>query len=292
MDDNAIVSAMRAGSLATLAGIAGAYDRYAAPLYGYCCWLLGDADIAAEVVRDTFLLAMTDLRNIRDPELLSAQLYAVARVECHQRQQAGTGSDRQSPASSPQAGLRGLIVETLAKLDDQQREVVELTFRHGLSHADLALVFGIPQRRASALVTRIQSDLVDTLAVPVVAFTGEQACAKLNDLLSGWDGHLTLWRKTAVEGHIEECLTCESLRYQAFHPAIVYALDSPADLPADLRGQVIALCVDSASAEHAARGENSAPTARHAKLGTVLALAVVVIWVAVAVGVLMLTILG
>jgi DNA-directed RNA polymerase specialized sigma24 family protein len=292
MDDHDIVSAMRAGSLATLAALAGAYDRYAASLYSYCCWILGKPDIAAEAVRETFVLAMTDLRDIRDPELLSAQLYAVARVECHQRLQADTDPRSRSAVSTPQAGLRGLIVETLAKLDDQQREVVELTFRHGLSHADLALVLGIPQRRASALATQIQSHLIATLAVPVVAYTGEKTCPQLNKLLSGWDGHLTLWTEGVVENHIEECLTCESLRYQAFHPAIVYALDSPSDLPADLRGQVIALCVDSAPAEHAGRGEGSAPAGSHAKIGTVLALAVIVIWVAVAVSVTLLTILG
>jgi DNA-directed RNA polymerase specialized sigma24 family protein len=292
MDDREIVSAMRASALATLAGLGGAYDKYAAPLYGYCRWLLGETDAATEVVRETFVLAMTDLPSIRNPELLRSHLYAVARDECRQRQQAATVSSRPPSADNPHAGLRELIVDTLAGLDDQQREIVELIFGHGLSHADLALVLGMPRRRASAMATQVHAYLVDSLAVPIVAYTGAQACPKLSELLSEWDGHLTLWTTVEVERHIEDCLTCESLRYQAFHPAIVYALESAGDPPAELRAQVIGLCVDSGPADHTGRGENSAPTGSHAKLGTLLALAVIATWVAVAVSVTLLTILS
>jgi DNA-directed RNA polymerase specialized sigma24 family protein len=290
MDDREIVSAMKAGALATLAGLAGAYDRYAAPLYSYCCWLLGDPDAAAEVVRDTFLLATSDLRAIRDYGLVGAQLYAVARGECQQRRAA---APTPRPASDPlPAGLRGLITEALAKLEDGEREAVELVFRHGLSHSDLAYVLGVPRRRAAALATHVREYLQDSLAVPIVAYTGVRTCPQLNELLPGWDGHLTQWMTQLVERHIGECLTCESLRYQAFHPAIVYALESPTHLPPDLRAQVIGMSVDSVEPEQAARGGTPAPAAGHARLGTLLAVAVIVIWVVAAISVTLLTILG
>jgi DNA-directed RNA polymerase specialized sigma24 family protein len=288
MDDREIVSAMRASALATLAGLAAAYDKYAAPLYGYCCWVLGEPDAAAEVVRDTFLLAMTDLRGIRDPDQLRPHLYAVARDECRQR----SGSSQRPPVPRRRPGLRGLIGDTLATLDDGEREVVELIFRHGLSHADLALVLGVPRRRASALGTQLQSHLEDSLAVAIVAYTGAQACAELNELLPGWDGRLTLWTTGMIENHIEECLTCKSLRYQAFQPAIVYALEPPAELPANLRGQVIGRLVDSPGPEGIARGDASAPPRSQAGRGALLALAAVTLWLAAAVSVTLLTILG
>jgi DNA-directed RNA polymerase specialized sigma24 family protein len=290
MDDREIVSAMRAGALATLAGLAGAYDRYAAPLYSYCCWLLGDPDAAAEVVRDTFLLATSDLRVIRDSELVGAQLYAVARGECLQRR-ASVPTPRPAP-DTLHAGLRGLITDTLAKLEDGEREAVELLFRHGLSHADLAFVLGVPRRRASALATHVRDYLQDSLAVPIVAYTGVRSCPELSELLPGWDGHLTQWMTQLVEQHIGACLTCESLRYQAFHPAIVYALESPTHLPPELRGQIIGLSVDSVEPEQAARGGPPTPAGGHARLGALLAVAVIVIWVAVAISVTLLTILG
>jgi DNA-directed RNA polymerase specialized sigma24 family protein len=290
MDDRDIVAAMRASALTTLAGLAGAYDKYAALLYSYCCWLLGDSAVAAEVVRDTLLLAMTDLRGIRDPELVRAHLYAVARDECHQR--LSSAASRRLLADGRRAGLRGLIIGTVARLDDREREVVELVFIHGLSPAGLALVLGVPQRTASTLAAKVQSYLERNLAVPIVAYAGTQACPKLNELLPEWGGHLDLWQRAEVESHIEECLTCMNLRYQAFHPAIVYALESPAHLPADLRGEVIRLGMDDAGLERTANREMSAAAADRGRLGTLLAVAAVAVWVVAAVSVAMLTIIG
>jgi DNA-directed RNA polymerase specialized sigma24 family protein len=294
MDDSEIVSAMRVSALAALAGLAAAYDKYAPRLYGYCCWLLGESDAASEALRDTFVFAMTDLHGIGSPDRLRPHLYAVARDECRQRQQPQTAvpPTRRPPGNRRPTSLRELIADTLASLDEREREVVELVFRHGLNHADLAFVLNMPRRQASALATRIQGQLVDTLAVPIVAYTGTQACPKLNDLLSGWDGHLTLWAKGDVERHVGECLTCESLRYQAFHPAIVYALESSAEPPADLRAQVIALCVDNATPGRTARGEMPVPAGRHSRAGTMIAFAAIAIWVVAAVCVTLLTFFG
>src|SRR5580698_8795631 len=142
MDDRYIVSAMRGSALATLAGLAGAYDKYASPLYSYCCWSLGDPVAAADAVRDTFRYAMTDLPGIRDPELLRAHLYAVARDECQRLRKTASlsnGSLYNGNLSNGNGhgGLRGFIIGKLAGLDTEKREVVELLFRHGLSHADL-----------------------------------------------------------------------------------------------------------------------------------------------------------
>ena len=48
-----MVAAITAGDPA---GIAMAYDRYAAALYGYCHWMLHDPADAAESLQDTFVL--------------------------------------------------------------------------------------------------------------------------------------------------------------------------------------------------------------------------------------------
>ena len=62
-------------------GIAEAYDRYAASLYAYGHWLL-PGPAATEVVLDTFLIAVSRLDGLRDPDRLDAWLHAVARNEC------------------------------------------------------------------------------------------------------------------------------------------------------------------------------------------------------------------
>lgn len=294
MDDRDIVAAMRASPLATLAGIAGAYDKYAAPLFRYCWWLLGEPDDAAAVVLDTFQLAMTDLRGIRDPEQLCSHLYAVARDECqHRTASSSAAASRRRPPIDRRAdrrgGLRRLIVDALAELDDREREVVELKFGHGLGDAGVAFVLGMPRRQASALAARVQARLEERLAAPIVAYTGTQACPVLNTLLPGWDGRLTLWTTGLVQSHIEECPTCKSLRYQAFQPAVAFALESRASLPAGLRAQVIGLCVDSQGSDRSGRGQ---ATVSHARFGALLAFAAIAIWIIAAVSVTLLTILG
>src|ERR1700722_354725 len=78
-------------------GLAEAYDRYAASLYGYCRSMLPDPHPpaeAADAVADTFTIATAKLAGLRDPDQLGSWLRAVARNECLRR--AGT------------AGLAGL----------------------------------------------------------------------------------------------------------------------------------------------------------------------------------------
>jgi DNA-directed RNA polymerase specialized sigma24 family protein len=81
MQDQEVVAAIVAGDPD---GIAEAYDRYAAPLYVYCSFMLPGPDAAA-VVRDTFLIATTRLEGLRDPGKLRSWLHAVARSECLRR---------------------------------------------------------------------------------------------------------------------------------------------------------------------------------------------------------------
>ncbi len=64
--------------------IAEAYDRYAASLYAYCHSMLPGPE-AAEVIQDTFIIAVSKLDGLREPDRLDAWLHAVARNECLRR---------------------------------------------------------------------------------------------------------------------------------------------------------------------------------------------------------------
>src|ERR1700751_3344656 len=82
MRDREIVAAIVAGDPA---GLAAAYDSYAAALHAYCRSLLGEPADAADAVQDTFVIAAAKLGGLRDPDRLRPWLYAVARNECHRR---------------------------------------------------------------------------------------------------------------------------------------------------------------------------------------------------------------
>ena len=73
------------------AGLAAAYDRYAASMYGYCHSLLAEP-AAAAAVQDTFIVAADGLGGLREPARLRPWLYAVARNECHRRLRTGASS--------------------------------------------------------------------------------------------------------------------------------------------------------------------------------------------------------
>src|SRR6204780_3704900 len=76
MEDPEVVAAIVAGDPD---GLAEAYDRYAVPLYAYCCSMLREPADAADAVQDTFLIAAAKLRDLRDPAKLPPWLYRVAR---------------------------------------------------------------------------------------------------------------------------------------------------------------------------------------------------------------------
>src|SRR5271166_2325558 len=81
MQDRDVVAAVVAGDPD---GIAEAYDRYAASLYALCHSVLTRPEAAA-AVRDTFLIAVSRLDGLGDPDRLAAWLHAVARNECLRR---------------------------------------------------------------------------------------------------------------------------------------------------------------------------------------------------------------
>src|SRR5260370_18566123 len=126
------------------AGLAAAYDCYAAALYAYCRSLLAEPADAADAVQDTFLIAAAKLGGLRDPDRLRPWLYAVARNECFRRlrararmaglDEAGEMTDASADifAGAERGELQGLVRAAIAGLNPREREVIELSLRHEL----------------------------------------------------------------------------------------------------------------------------------------------------------------
>jgi RNA polymerase sigma factor (sigma-70 family) len=95
--DRVVVAAIMAGDSA---GIAMAYDMYAAALYGYCHWMAHDSTDAAESLQDTFVVAAT-LSDLPDPSKLRPWLFALARKECRRRiRPRSTTRDKEADAAN------------------------------------------------------------------------------------------------------------------------------------------------------------------------------------------------
>ena len=168
MDDPEVVAAIRSQGPA---GVSAAYDKYAAALYGYCHWMLGQPADAGEALLDTFVIG-TAPENLPEPSELRPWLYSVARRQCLRRR-------RTAPAASPpEAGegeLRTLIDTVLAGLKPRERELIELQFGHDLHDADLAIALGVSWGRAHALAARSRSQLEKALDALLTARTGRAA---------------------------------------------------------------------------------------------------------------------
>jgi RNA polymerase sigma factor (sigma-70 family) len=255
MDDREIVAAIAAGDPA---GLAAAYDEYAGSLYGYCRWMLGAADDAADAVENTFVVAAARLGGLRDPRKLRPWLYAVARNECHRRlgsSDAGPGEEPEEDTGLQGAELRRLARAALDGLNPDEREAIELDLRHDLHGADLAAVLGVPRNQAHALVSQARGRLEKDLGTPIVARTGRRACAELDLLLDGWDGQLTTPARKRVSRHIGECETCSERSRGTVQQAALRGMAPLAALPPGLRDEVLQLCADpSAQARAYLRG--------------------------------------
>ncbi len=258
MEDRESVAGIAAGDQA---GLAAAYDKYAAPLYGYCYWMLREPAAAADALQKTFIAASAKLGARHDAGQLQSWLYGVARDECECKPRAaGAGADDRAETAEQPAGprpadagptdarqaaqqteVRRLIGATLAGLKPDEREAIELGVRHGLDDAELAAVLGVSWRRAHALSSHAQAQLERILGALLIARTGRKDCPALDALLARWDGRLSVPTSELVSRHVDECRTCAARKHGRFRPEVLAGLLPlpPATLPLGLREQLL-----------------------------------------------------
>lgn len=195
MRDGEIVAAVVSGDPGALIA---AYDQYGPGLYTYCRSLVSNPVDAADAVQDTFVVAATRLGGLRDPGRLRPWLYAVARNE-GRRQLAGPHLSRSvadndatmisqriedSGTRLDQMEQRELVSSALARLDQGDQEVLQLTLRDELYGADLADALGVPRNQAQALAARARTRFETTLSTLMTARNGQGACAELLGILA------------------------------------------------------------------------------------------------------------
>ena len=108
-----------------------------------------------------------------------------------------------------------ILRAALDRLSERDREVLNLTFRHRLSEADLAAVIRVPPRRARALLS--EASLNFDHSAPVVAVLraavreGRARCPELAGMLKGRDlatFPLTPQFASKLARHLASCATC------------------------------------------------------------------------------------
>jgi len=207
------------------------YESYAASLFDYCDGLLLDTLAAVDAVQDSLVAADAQVGSAPEPDKLRLALYSAARQECLNQLQGGRtklGSRAETTtldelgAAIPDYEVAGSTGETvlilraaLDRLSERDREVLNLTFRHRLSEADLAAVIGVPPRRARALLS--EASLNFDHSAPVVAVLraavreGRPTCPELGEMLKGRElatFPLTPQFASKLAKHLESCAAC------------------------------------------------------------------------------------
>ena len=221
-------------------GLAAAYDKYSADLYGYCRSLLQDPNDAADAVQDTFVIAASKLAGLRNPERLRAWLFTVARNESLRRLRSrrATAPLQDAPeladdrvdvgGEAERAETIALVRAAAGGLNDGERDVINQLW-HGLEVSEVAAVLGVSRNHAHALFSRARDQLAASVGVLLVGRTGRGDCATLDGLLGDWDGRLTALLRKRVGRHIDRCDVCSDRRRRELTPALLYGL-SPAGL--------------------------------------------------------------
>ncbi len=227
--DPDLVAEALAGDRAALATI---YDRYADRVHDLCRHMLGDADEAADVCAQVFLVAFSRLGQLRDPQRLRSWLFAIARHEVYRRsrqrsrtrlvegvdqmdrlmaEQGQAGAAASDDDQVDVAALAAVLRAAADGLDDRDRMVMELQLQ-GLDGEELAAALGTSVSTGYQQVHRMKERLERSVGALLVARQGRPDCDELDRLLSGWDGTFSvLWRKR-VARHVDRCEVCERRR--------------------------------------------------------------------------------
>jgi RNA polymerase sigma-70 factor, ECF subfamily len=136
------------------------YDACADSLHRYLTARLESGDRAADVLQTVFVRAVQNRKRFATVENPIAYLFQIARNEAArageraQRQQAGrltTEAFEQTTEDRIALDDTELAAAALAKLDPEQRELIELKTFAGLTYAEIAQVTGQP---AATVATR------------------------------------------------------------------------------------------------------------------------------------------
>ncbi|GAA3156648.1 hypothetical protein GCM10010466_54370 [Planomonospora alba] len=248
-DDQRIAEALRRADAQAPARL---FDAYAERLYDYACSLAADADDAADAVHDALVVAYGCADRLRDAGRLRPWLYALVRARCAAGARGGRGAAPAPVGDGPddeygdphRRELAVLVHEVLAELGGQEREVLELSLRHGLGSGEVGAVLGLSSRQAATRLGRARAHVENAAAAAVLARIGRAHCPDLSAMVDSWEGPLTPLLRRRLAAHIARCEVCSGLRDRHVAAGRLLDLVPVAFLPLSLRRRVVETCVN------------------------------------------------
>lgn len=156
------------------------------------------------------MVAEAHIGELHAPSMLRPWLYAIARSECLRSQQtSGALHDAViARPDQPDADRRLLAWHVVMSLAADEREVLELTLRHGLDAESAALVMGLPAIGIRNLLAEGRVHLEHALAGEILARHGVHGCPERAEALQGWAGEMTVALRERLVLHAISCQVC------------------------------------------------------------------------------------
>ncbi|GAA1551084.1 hypothetical protein GCM10009827_084640 [Dactylosporangium maewongense] len=255
-----------------------------------------------DVVQETLLLVLRDLPGLRSPESFRPWLAAVAMHQIGRHRDRWQSAAARTTAIEEAADVadsaadierttvlhmqlaeqRRRLAEASRWLDPDDRTLLSLWWQETaelMSRAEVAEAMGVNVAHAGVRLQRMREQLERCRGI-VSALSAEPRCARLDTVVSEWDGQpSTVWRKR-IARHIRDCAVCTAttadlIRIDKIITALA-VLPVPATLIAALmaKGLLPAAATGAASSfAHAASGAAATGTV-HFSLTSKLAAAV------------------
>jgi DNA-directed RNA polymerase specialized sigma24 family protein len=178
-------------------------DKHGARFYDYCRTELAAGE-AEQAVAGALLTAHLYADRVTDLGLRRPWLYAVARA--HRTVVA-------KPASigswSRPGRMSELLPEALLSLDRPQRELLDLSVRHGLSDVELGVIFELGAAEVGAIVAEAAAGLEEWFAA-IMAARGRDGCSDLTARMAEWVAAPGRRARARIGRHIQSCATCRA----------------------------------------------------------------------------------
>lgn len=157
------------------------YERYERQVYNFCLRYVGDPDMAADLLQETFIKIIEARRRYRSTGRFSGWLFSIARNLCIDRLRAGereqvaierTGQSKESPwypepakaTASALVQRNELVTVALTSLPVAQREVLLLSKYHGFSYREIAAMVSSTEAAVKQQVYRALKSLREQFA--------------------------------------------------------------------------------------------------------------------------------
>ncbi|MEO3885515.1 hypothetical protein [Nonomuraea sp. B5E05] len=178
-------------------------DKHGARLYDYCRTELAAGD-AEQAVAGAALTAHLYADRVGDPGLRRPWLYAVARAH-----RAVVAKPASIGSWSRPGRMSELLPEALLSLERPQRELLDLSVRHGLSDTELAVLFEMGQSEVRATVTEAAAGLEEWFAA-IIAARAPDGCPDLTSRVADWVSAPGRRARARIGRHIQSCATCRA----------------------------------------------------------------------------------